>query len=63
MVAILVVGWVTGHIFKLDTPMMNVAKFVQFGPVVSEEKIFLKVNDGRRRRKPSDEKTSLGQVS
>ena len=44
---------------------------VKFGPVVSEEKIFVKVNDDGRTpdaglRTPSDEKSSpdpLGQVS
>ena len=30
------------------------------GPVVSVEKIFVKVNDGRQRRTPSDEKSLLG---
>ena len=42
---------------------MIVAKFDKFGPVVSEEKIFVKVYG---RRMPSDEKSSLdlsGQVS
>ena len=34
---------------------------VQFGTVVSEENIFVKVNDDERRT-PSDEKSSIGTV-
>ena len=35
---------------------MIVAKFGLISPVVSEEKIFVKVNDGRRRRRMTDAK-------
>ena len=40
--------WLAGSpdtFFKLDTQMMIEASLVKFGPVVSEEKIFVKVND------------------
>ena len=41
-------GWLAGSsdtFFKLDTLMMNVAKLIKRVSVVSEEKIFVKVND------------------
>ena len=50
MVAILVCWqdhWT--HFFKLDTPWSLWPSLVKFGPVVSEEKIFVKVNDNRCR--------------
>ena len=42
-------SWLVSTFVKLYTPMMVVAKFGLFGPVVLEEKIFVKVNDDGRR--------------
>jgi hypothetical protein len=52
---------ITGHNFETRHPSDDSDQvLVSIGPVVSEEKIFEKVYDGRRRRTPSDGNSSPG---